>query len=179
MTLLYTVAYPSLIPGDQEFIEQFRSENDPQFHLVRPHFTLVFGVSNVSPDDYLAHVEAIASASYSIAFHCRYAMLGSDHETERGVVYLVPDEGNSMLSRLHDSLYTGVLAGNLRLDREFVPHITIGSVRSRDHAKRLCGELNAQGISIAGIVAEVTIIGIENGTASELAKFPLLEDMKV
>src|SRR5262245_22726723 len=52
-------------------------------------------------------------------------------------VFLVPDEGNSALSLLHDQLYTGPLVSHLRLDLQYVPHITIGTLSDREKAKRL------------------------------------------
>jgi len=100
-------------------------------------------------------------------------MLGSDDEAERGYVYLVPDEGYSGISRLHDALYSGPLSSHLRLDIPFVPHITLGASADRNSAKRLCDKLNVSGLTIGGSVAAISVAALQDGKISNLAEFPL------
>jgi 2'-5' RNA ligase len=156
MKTLYTLAYPALTNDDTLRIQEFRRVHDPHYNVVQAHFTLVFGCGDVADVAYLDHIEAVARTASPIQFVCRYAMLGAD-AAGTPHIFLVPDEGYSGLSLLHDALYRGVLAELLRLDIPFVPHITIGSFVGRVAAKRLCDELNAAELEIRGVVNALTV----------------------
>jgi 2'-5' RNA ligase len=170
---LYTLAYPKLDPHDSAMIDAFRALHDlPYVTVVRPHFTLVFGNSDVADTVYLQHVAAIAAAAKPIPFRLCYAMLGADHENAIAHGFLVPDDGNGALSRLHDRLYSGRLASHLRLDIPYVPHITIGTLVDRRAAKQLCDELNGRGVKISGTVDTLTLSALEN-VIHDLAAFSL------
>ena len=173
MKTLYTLAYPVLSHSDAQWIAALRGRHDPQAGIVEAHFTMVFACSAVAEDAYLAHVEALAGVSPPVRFTCRYAMLAADDQGARAYVYLVPDEGYSGLSRLHDGLYTGPLAERLRLDIPFVPHVTLGSTADRRAAKRLCDELNERGVAVDGRVDALTVAALEEGRLRDLARFAL------
>jgi 2'-5' RNA ligase len=171
---LYTLAYPRLAEMDRAFIEKFRAEHDLRYrNVVAPHFTMAFGCSAVAEPQYLDHVEGVALSSGRLRFCCRYAMLGADHQDDTAYVFLVPDEGNSSLSRLHDRLYSGPLAPHLRLDIPYIPHITIGTVDDREAAKKLCDKLNENGILIEGSVDALTVAAFENGRIRDICCFRL------
>jgi len=173
MKTLYTLAYPVLSSADRQRIEAFRREHDPHFSAIGAHFTMVFGCNAVAEDTYKAHVEAISRCAQPIRFSCRYVMQSADDEEERVHLFLVPDEGYSLLSRLHDDLYRGPLAACLRLDIPFVPHITIASFSDRLAAKRMCDTLNAQGVAIDGIVDALTVATMEEQKVRKLQTFHL------
>ena len=174
MDKLYTLAYPTLGKSDAAFIERFRREHDlPYRDVVAPHFTMVFACSALPEAEYLQHVEAVAKASSAIDFSCRYAMLGSDDEDETAYVFLVPDEGYSGLSLLHDRLYTGPLSQYLWLDLPYIPHITIGTLTERHAAKQLCDDLNRSGLAIQGSVSSLAVGALANGKINNLASFKL------
>jgi 2'-5' RNA ligase len=162
MQRLLTISYPELAPEATRYIESFRQSHDAQRHaLVPAHFTLVFGCSALGLDEYTNHVAAVASRSKPISFCCKYAMLGNDDENDTAYVFLVPDQGNSEISLLHDRLYSRVLRPHLRLDLPYVPHITIGSLASREQAKHLCDHLNQQGVFIEGRLTKLTVGAVE------------------
>ncbi|CAB3898281.1 2'-5' RNA ligase family protein [Achromobacter anxifer] len=166
MKKLFTLAYPALSVADSEFIEVFRRQHDGQHPLVKAHFTLAFGCAGIDELAYQQHLEEVARAHAPIGFTCRYAMLGAD--AAHAYAYLVPDEGHSGLSRLHDALYRQVLAPTLRLDLPYVPHITIGSSTNRALMKSLCDELNQGGLDIRGTVDRLTMAALENGVLTDL-----------
>ena len=169
---LYTLAYPTLAPADRAFIDHIRNEHDlPYRDVVKPHFTMVFSCSDLNEQDYQSHVREVSRLAMPIAFHCRYAMLGADGEAPLAYVFLVPDEGFSALSLLHDRLYTGLLASKLRLDLEFIPHITIATLEDRAFAKGLCDRLNDSGLSIAGSVDSLTVAALEANRIEDTATF--------
>lgn len=171
---LYTLAYPSISDEDRERIELFRQQHDLPFKdVVAAHFTLVFGYSALPLDEYIEHVSAVASNYQPINFACRYAMLGNDHAEDCGYVFLVPDEGNSDVSRLHDNLYSGKLESALKLDIPFIPHITVGTLPTTEEAKALCDEWNTKPFSIEGKIEQITIVELDNGKVTDLQNIPL------
>ncbi|MEM1046661.1 MAG: 2'-5' RNA ligase family protein [Pseudomonadota bacterium] len=174
MPLLYALAYPVLKDRDRTFIDAYRDRHDvPYRDVVAPHFTLVFGCEAVSEKDFCDHVEQVAGQMSPVYFVCRYAMLGVDHQSPTGHVFLVPDEGYGALSLLHDRLYTGVLRPHLRLDIPFTPHITIGTVDDLSAARRLCDALNRDGVEIIGRVEALTVGALVEGRIRDLARLPL------
>jgi len=171
---LFTLAYPALTPADRALIDAFRILHDPnKVHVVDPHFTLIFGSSRVDDSAYMDHVRGIAAITAPVRFHCRYAMLGAEDGAETAYVFLVPDEGYSALSLLHDRLYSGPLARCLRLDLMYVPHITIGTCARRHEAKELCDTLNAQRVSIEGTIENLTVAALANEKTENLRSFRL------
>ncbi len=135
--------------------------------------TLLFGYDGIAEVDYLDHVGGIARDAETIRFHCRYATLGSDRESETAYVYLVPDEGFGAISLLHDRLHGGPTASGLRLDLEFTPHIEIGRLADRKTAKRLCDRLNAEGVSIAGSLDALTVVAVQQDGVTEIGRLSL------
>ncbi|HEX7749394.1 MAG TPA: 2'-5' RNA ligase family protein [Bordetella sp.] len=174
MATLYTLAYPLLSDADAAAIESIRREHDPQRGVVPAHFTLAFGCGAVPGGAYTEHVQTVSRTMPAVSFACRYAMLNVESRTGLAYVYLVPDGGYSGLSRLHDALYRGPLAEHLNLDIPFVPHITLGVLRDKADAKRLCDELNARGIAISGEVNALSVAALEAGKIRDLNTFPLI-----
>lgn len=163
MATLYTVAYPHLAAEHARFVESFRRQHDRRWcDIVAAHVTLLFGIRDLDEATYTAHVRAIAAASSPIPFTCRYAMLGADHADDTAYVFLVPDEGWSGISLLHDRLYGGPLEPFHRLDVPYVPHITIATLDDRRQAKALCEELNGRGLAIPGELRTLTIGSLQD-----------------
>jgi hypothetical protein len=174
MSALFTVAYPFLDEHDRMWIESFRSVHDKsKKQVIAAHFTLVFGAHDIPVEKYLAHIESTVKTIPTIRFCCRYAMLCADQHDDSAYVFLVPDEGYSSISMLHDLLYTGPLAASLRLDFPYIPHITMGRSASQLEAKQLCDALNAQNLAITGVINTVTIGSIRDGVFSNRARMSL------
>ena len=85
----------------------------------------------------------------------------------------MPDEGLGALVRLHDRLYAGALAPQLRLDIPAIPHITVAAKGDATEAKALADELNARPFAIAGAIAALDIVVHTAGTVRTLARVPL------
>lgn len=173
MDTLYTLAYPSLSGADLDAIETIRREHDPQSAMIGAHFTLAFGCDAVAADVYAAHVQGVSQSMPAVSFDCRYAMLNVDARSGLAYAYLVPDEGYSGLSRLHDALYQGPLARHLALDIPFVPHITLGVFHDAAMARRLCDQLNARRLVVSGVVNALSVAQRESGAIRGLAAFQL------
>ncbi len=173
MATLFTLCYPKLTAGDHRFIEKFRLENDIPFRdVVAPHFTLVFGCGEVSEPVYREHVGVVARSQGVIRFSCRYAMVGNDASNDNYYVFLVPDEGYSQISILHDRLYRGVLEQFLRLDIPYVPHIAIATNTDARRIKALCDELNSTGVAIHGQIDGMTVCSYDGSIITDLETFP-------
>jgi 2'-5' RNA ligase len=170
----YILAFPDLTEADRAMIDRFRNQYDLPFKdIVAPHFTLVFGVNDADRGDLSRHAERIAKDTHPIEFECRYAMLGADDANDNAHVFLVPDKGFSAISLLHDQLYTGLLSENLRLDLEYIPHITIGTMADRGQAKMLCDQLNMKPHSIAGSIRDLSLVELRNGMVDVISVMPL------
>jgi 2'-5' RNA ligase len=171
MRKLYTVVFPALGEEDACFIAGIRASHDRQVSVLGPHFTLLFGCDAVDEATYIDHVRTIAASTPAFSFTCFETE--PDADEGRGVVYLVPDLGRPELTALHDRLYTGPMAPYLRTDRHFVAHMTIGHAATFDAAARLCDELDAEGINIAGSIDALVVGCVEQGRFIELARFAL------
>jgi 2'-5' RNA ligase len=172
--MIYTIAYPSLTVSDKTFIDGFRRRHDARnCEVVAAHFTIVFGCTEVETQAYVRHVKEMAALAEPVSFRCRYAMVGVNSDDASAHVFLVPDEGFSGISRLHDRLYTGVLADHLKLGVPYIPHITIATVIAREEAKRLCEELNENRLSIVGKLDSLTVGKLDNNRIVNLASFGL------
>jgi 2'-5' RNA ligase len=173
---LYTLCYPRLSDADRRLIEEFRREHDIPFRdVVAPHFTMVFGCSDVPLSIYLEHVNTVARSQRDIHFSCRYAMVGSDDENEYYYVFLTPDEGYSEISKLHDKLYRGPLAAYLRLDIPYVPHIAIATIPDAVRIKELCDALNSASLAIHGRIEDITVGTYDGTKITDLESFPCLK----
>ena len=171
---LSTLGYPTLSIADRAVLDALRSKHDRRkAAVVQPHFTMVFGLTDQDETKYMKHVEAVADKENAIRFHCLYAMPGIGHSDDGAYVFLVPDEGNSAISLLHDRLYTGILACSLRLDLPYIPHITVGTSSGSREAKLLCDEINAKGLSISGKIEALTVAALDGSEVRDLSSFAL------
>jgi 2'-5' RNA ligase len=159
---LAAVNYPTLIKDDFEWIQSVRQEHDPlYFNVVDPHLTLVFPTDGVSERTLIEHVRrhAGASVAFEVVFRC--AILGDPDFQEHAHAFLVPDEGFSDVVRLHDRLYTGPLARELRLDLPFIPHVGIANTPRPEQCKAIVDQLNAEPFEIRGRVETLDVIGYD------------------
>ena len=174
---LLALCYPKLTVGDQRFIDEFRHRHDHIYRdVVRPHFTMVFQVHDVTEPVFSEHVSRITRVSNPLSFVCRYAMVHNDDSSDDYYVFLVPDEGFSELALLHDALYGGVLASRLRLDIPYVPHIGIATLKDSRKCKELADELNAKRLRIQGRVEAISVVEYDGKVVTDVRHFRLAND---
>lgn len=156
------VAFPVLAPADRAWIDDVRARhpNPP----IAPHVSLVF--PHAAPDDaaLVAHVRRCAGPKIACVFRCCIAMPEPDG---RASLFLVPDEGFAAIARLHDALYTGLLAGELRHDLPFVPHLTLGVVAQP--ARPIVDALNRELGAISATLDALDVLA----DRSSVARVPL------
>jgi len=153
------VAYPNISQKSLNWIQNYRKENDPRFYsMVNPHFTIVFPISAFSKDDFVAEIKKQTEGLKKIDFEIKISTINQDISGGYYHEFLVPDKGYSDIIRLHDKLYSGVLAKHMRLDIDFIPHISIGNADDAQESKRRVDALNRQEIDIEGVIDILDII---------------------
>jgi 2'-5' RNA ligase len=171
------IAYPTLSQQDRQWMQQVREQHDTELaSVVAPHFTLVFPLVVLEAKQLIEHVKAQVEHWQHIPFVLRCALPIKDALSEEISVFLVPEEGFSAIVKLHDALYRGVLASELRLDIPFLPHITVGKTSDPWQAKALADQLNQQSPTIHGLLETLDVITYEKMTVQTLERIPLLSE---
>ena len=155
--------------SDRDWIEHIRRAYDPQQGFVEPHFTLVFPFTGIPIERVVPHVASVVAATPTITFVLRCASAVRDPLSSRGHLFLLPEEGNDALRRVHDKLYSGALASELNADIPFVPHVTVGAFESYDEAERVARSLEP--ISIIGKLRRVELAEFDGASATEFRAF--------
>jgi hypothetical protein len=158
---LLVLAYPKLSREDFDFIQRIRAKEDSLYYsAVDPHFTIVFPITQVGPDAFRKHVRDRSRTVSKFSFVLRCAVVDKDAFNPWNHVFLVPEEGYSRIVKLHDLLYTDILAPELRLDLPFIPHIGVANALDPHHCKRIADSLNADELKFQGIVDDLTIVSL-------------------
>jgi 2'-5' RNA ligase len=172
---LLVVAYPEIGQRNYDWIESLRIKYDQaNYSIVRPHFTLVFPAEGITENDLIDHVEACVKTVTPIAFVLRSASTIYDQFADRWLVLLIPDEGNGRLSKLHDSLYTGILADKWLMKIPYIPHITVANMEDCQECKELTAEVNRERIEIAGRITAVEILSDQGEALKPIKRVSLL-----
>ncbi len=168
------LAYPNLNKNDFDLIQSYRKENDELFYtVVEPHFTIVFPVFDLTKDVFAKEITQRLKGIEKIDFTIRCATINKDAFNDYFHTFLVPDEGYSQIIKLHDKLYMGQLASNLRLDIDFVPHIGIGNSQDKFACKKMVDEWNKIDFSISGTISSLTIVEYQNDKVLKLKDIKL------
>jgi hypothetical protein len=165
MSRLVVVAYPSLSPEDHAWVQDIRAAHDElYFTLVEPHFTFVFPTEALDEADLWEHARVSVEGVRRIDFVLRCAVVWDDATLPYWHVFLVPEEGFSAIVGLHDRLYRGALASELRLDIPFIPHLGIGTSQDPRACKGLADRINREGVAIAGRIERLDVAVVETDT---------------
>ncbi len=167
--MLLAITFPKLNQDSFQRIQNYRKVHDTlYYHIVDPHFTLVFPVSGWSGEDFIAEIKAGLSGFNSFDFTLKSAVVNKDSFSEMYHTFLVPDNGFSSIVKLHDRLYDGKLLSERRFDIDFIPHIGIGNSPDKFKCKSMADEWNATGFEINGLIDSISIIDYSNATVSTL-----------
>ncbi len=169
---LLVLAYPELDDKDYRFIQDFRNEHDELFYkIVEPHFTLVFPVHDMKKSELITEIENKLHSFEPFDFTLRCTVINRDAFQDYWHIFLAPDEGNSDIIKLHDTLYSGSLLHNYRMDIQFVPHIGIANSQNQMKMWQLTRELNESHLEISGRVEKLSLVNFENNKVILLKEF--------
>jgi 2'-5' RNA ligase len=169
------VSYPTISNDGLIWIQDVRREYDElNFSAIDPHFTLVFPIADIDRKQLVSHVQQSISGVSAFEFVIRCAVVGNDAFSKYTHVFLVPDEGYSNIIKLHDRLYTGVIANELRLDLPFIPHIGIANSLDARSCKELVGRLNNRSFEICGRVDCLDILWSQADRVGTIASVNLV-----
>lgn len=114
------VHYPKL---ENEKVEKFRKKYDPLVDVIEPHITLIFPLpaNQIDESQLVDHINKTLSKWKPFDIH----LTGLKKSWDCWLFLLIKKGGNS-ITKLHDELYTGILAKYLHKDIEFIPHISLG-----------------------------------------------------
>ena len=171
MGALEVVAKPVFGKSDAEWLIRAREEH--AHSPGAPEFTLVFPGTEFSTDDVVSHVAATCALTSPIKFCLRSAVIVPELGASRFIVFLVPDEGFGAIIRLHDRLHVGPLAGCLRPETPYIPHLTIASVADFNAARRIKAKLNGFDLGIDGRIDALEVHERGAGAAKCIANLPL------
>ncbi len=171
---LLALAYPTLSALDTKRIQTFRAQYDGYYSIVEPHFTLVFAVSDWDEDAFSAEIKNQLRGFQAFDFCIRCAVLNQDESGEFFNILLVPDEGYSKITKIHDRLYSAKLLPHRRLDIDFIPHITIGNDGDPERCLKLIENWNCEEFEIHGRVSEIDVVKYQNNTVQTFRKMSLI-----
>jgi len=171
----YLVAYPKLLGRDRTWIDHYRQHHDPLYRdVIEPHFTLVFGGVSLSEKKIDSEAERLLVGVKSIHFELALATINKDAFAPVYHEFLVPEKGYAAIAMLHDRLYSGAFRQFLRLDIDYIPHIGVGNDPDAETVKARVDALNQRGVSIAGTIDTVDMIGLQEGRVTRLRQFRLV-----
>lgn len=157
----YIVAFPAFAAADRARIAAIRERHDRLAAKLAPHVTLVFATEVLDPSSLARHAAAIDRPA---PFTCVFRRTRVEHDPFSGeyCVFLVADEGAREIRELHDALYTGPLAGELRTDLAYHPHVTIARCASEAEARTVAASLGD--IAMRARIEHVHILAAADAT---------------
>jgi 2'-5' RNA ligase len=107
---------------DDNSIQELRRKYDPLHNLIQPHITLVFPfISKITREQLKEHMEEKLFGVKPFAIRLE-EITGEKDE----YLFLNVKEGNDILIRIHDCLYSGILKEFLNRRISYTPHLTVG-----------------------------------------------------
>ncbi|MEN6379524.1 MAG: 2'-5' RNA ligase family protein [Methanofastidiosum sp.] len=172
---LLVIGYPELKKKDYEWIQDLRNKYDLLYYdIVKPHFTFVFPVFNLNKKELTSEIKGKCKGLEEINFCLRCAVLNKDSFNDYWHVFLVPDEGFSNITKIHDKFYSGKLKDEYFLAIQFIPHLGVGNSTNANECKKLVDELNEKNFEIHGKIKKLTIVNYEDKKIEDIETIELL-----
>jgi 2'-5' RNA ligase len=166
------VTYPRISDADRAWIESVRQTHDPQFDLIRAHFTLVFPAP--IPAAVLSDVvENAVGEQLSFRIEMTRAIAHWDPFSSRGYVFLVPSLGGDTIDALHQRLYEGSLRPYRRTDVPYLPHLTIAQKTSFAECLELADALSRAGLYVGAAIDQLHVVCVANTVVTSVGVFDL------
>lgn len=169
------IAEPALAAADRAWIEALRRRHDPIGQArVGPHLTLFFAAALADPAPLAEAAARVAKRHPSFALRLEPVVVLPDL-AGGAVVALAAAAGRGQILRLHDALYAGDLAGHLRADIVYEPHLTLGRRGAIEEARQLAAEIAAARRTIEGRIAALRLVELGETAAIPRLSFSLLD----
>jgi 2'-5' RNA ligase len=172
MTPHAVVAFPRFSDRDTALVESVRKDHDPQFVMIRAHFTLVFPAT-VLTATLLPEVERAVVGQPPFRIEVTRAVAHRDVSASRSHVFLVPSVGGDEIDALHHRLYEGALRIHRHSEIPYVPHITVAQKASHAECLELADAINRRGISHAGLIDQIHVVAVAPDAVESVATFDL------
>lgn len=118
--MLYSLIHRPNI--DTSVIRRFQSQYDPYYHLAGPHIPLIFPTpEEVGEEQLVEHIKKVLATWLPFKYHLKGLEKSWDNW-----LFLMVQEGNDEFVKLHDELYSAVMALYLRKDIPYRPHVGLG-----------------------------------------------------
>jgi 2'-5' RNA ligase len=171
--MLYVLTYPDFEASVAEKIERFRQEYEPErARMVRPHLTLVFGLSDLGPTELIQLCEEVAKGlpPFNVEFsstECVY-----DPFEQAFKLFALCGVGGNHVTALHLKLYEG--SHGLEPDQEYPyrPHMTIATHRDR-HVVESLDPTMIGSLPLRGTIDSLEIVDLVDGRLSSVRSVPL------
>jgi 2'-5' RNA ligase len=166
----FVIAMPRLAPDDAARLHAIRDRYQaPYRDALGPHVTLVFA-SRASLATLVAEVERVAAAFPPIVAELRDVRAVADPLSTDTYLFLEPDATAARaFVAMHDALHAGPLAGELRADLPYRPHVTIGRSGSSEEMARAARELSDAGTAVAATFTALTIVSLDGDRVAQVA----------
>jgi 2'-5' RNA ligase len=172
MTSHAVVAYPRFSDADTAWIESIRKSHDPQFLLIRAHFTLVFP-AEVRAAALMTEVEKALVQQPSLRIEVTRAVAHQDALAPSSHVFLVPSQGGEQIGALHDRLYDGALRLHRRSESPYIPHLTVAQKKSHVECLELADALSRTPISLKGVIEQIHVVSVAPDAVASVTVFDL------
>jgi 2'-5' RNA ligase len=172
MTSHAVLAYPRFSDPDAAWIEALRKNHDPQFHLIRAHFTLAFPAA-VAAATLAAEVEKVVAARRAFRIEVTGAIAHRDPLASSSHVFLVPSLGVEEIEALHESLRAGALRPHRHYEIPYIPHLTVAQKRSHAECVELADALSRTPISLNGVIEQIHVVSVGADAVASIAVFDL------
>ena len=171
---LIAIGYPKLAPKDYKRIQSIRLKYDKlNMKIIAPHFTFIFPVENIKQSILVDHVRPIIQNFPKIDFELNRFELSRTVFEGNWYIFLVPGKGRNNIIKLHDLLYTGLLAPELNSEYIFTPHITVGCLKDKNRCQDIIKKMNNNNFCISGRIDSIDIASYMDSRVESIDKFEL------
>ncbi|MHC5595995.1 MAG: 2'-5' RNA ligase family protein [Nostoc sp.] len=148
------VHYPNI---NVKHIQQIRHKYDPQVGLIEPHITLVFPIiESINENNLIMHTHRILSNYKTFPISLKGLQKSWDK-----YLFLMVEEGKVDMIKLHNELYTGILAKYCRNNIPFLPHLTLGAfAKDTDDFLQVLEEAQHLDLNYRCVVDQLHLINI-------------------
>lgn len=168
---LAVVAFPELDPEAVAAVESFRARHDPMAQRIQAHFTLVFP-AEADALSLAAEIRLVAASSAPVDITLADICVSTGIDG-RSYVLLESVGGRPSIEKMHDRLYSGMLADQLRYDVEYVPHVTLAVSEDPEEAARLADSLLTSWSPVSGRIVELVLLDLEHDPFRAVEVFSL------